>query len=215
MNTNPGMKRFVLDRSVYQRRITARMIPSESSQGYFQVRRSTFYCLSALKIAIATDSLRRLHFYDENMLAVENYFAALIDHFACFDDSAKTWTLRIFFLFLDGDARVNRVTYKDRFGETQPVISVSESNRIDLTRRQSDSDRERHRSVGDALTEWGLARELRVHMMGKEVAGVTGMQNEISLGNGPPRGLSLDPDDVVIEVFDFFRLCSLDVFQSS
>jgi len=136
-----------------------------------------FFSLDALRIATATDSLRRLHFYDENMLAIEHYFAALIDHFACFDDSAKTWTLRVFFLSLDCDARVNRVAYKDRFGETQPVISVSESNRVDLAGRQSDSDCERHCSVRDALTERGLARELRVHMMGKEVAGVTGMQN--------------------------------------
>src|ERR1700720_603991 len=188
------------------------MIPSESFQGCFQIRPSTFSRLSALKIATATDLLRRLHFYDENMLAVEHHFAALIDHFACFDDSAKTWTLRVFFLSLDCDARVDRVSYKDRFRETQPVISVSECNRIDLACCQSDSNRERHGSVSDALTERGLTRKLRVHMMGKEVAGVTGMQNEISLGNGPSRGLSLGPYNVVLEVFDFFhRLCSLDV----
>src|ERR1700757_2444074 len=215
MNTNPGMNRFVLDRSVYQRRITARMIPSESSQGCFQIRPSTFSRLSALKIATATDLPRRLHFYDENMLAVEHRFAALIDHFACFDDPAKTWPFRVFFLSLDCDARVNRVAYKDRFRETQPVVSVSECNRIDLARRQSDSNRERHGSVSDALTEQGLTRELRVHMMGKEVARVPGMQNEISLGKGPSRGLSLGPDDVVLEVFDFFHyLCSPTSFKA-
>ncbi len=154
--------------------------------------------------------------YDQNVLAVENYIATLIDDFACFHDSAEARTLRIFFFSLDCDARVDRIAYENRLWENAcRVISVSERYRIGLTGRQPDSDRERHCSVSDALAERSLSREFRVHVMRKEISGVAGVYDDIGLRDGPARGFSLRADGVVLEIFDFFHapVVSLDPFQ--
>src|ERR1700685_4598824 len=104
------------------------------------------------------------------MLAIHDDFAALIDYFARFDHATGIRTLGVWLLFFDRDARVNRVADKNGLRKAQAVVSVSESDGVDLAGGEADANRKRHRPVGDALAEGGFAREFRVHVMWKVVS---------------------------------------------
>src|SRR5205823_2547169 len=70
---------------------------------------------------------------------------------------------------------------------------------------QADADGEGHGAVGDALTERRGFGELRVQVMGEEIAAVAGVDDEIGLGDGPAGGGAGGADDVVFVVERLFH----------
>src|SRR5579863_9133266 len=104
------------------------------------------------------------------MFAVHDDLITLVNNFARFDHSATIWALGVCLFVFDGDARVDRVTDKNGLRKAQAVISISECDRVELASAQTDANSKRHRAVGDALAEGGIAREFRVHMMWEVVS---------------------------------------------
>ena len=106
-------------------------------------------------------------------------------------DAAGIRPFRIVFLGGDGDAGADGVADEDRLDEAQPVVAIGESDRVDQGRRQPDADREDHRAMRDALAERRRLRELRIHVVREEIAGMAGMHDEVGLGDGAAGGRAL------------------------
>ena len=135
------------------------------------------------------------------MFAIHDDFAALVDYFAGFDHATAILTLAVRLLFFDRDARVDRIADEHRFRKAQAVVSVGESDGVDLAGAEADSDGERHRAVGDALAEGGFAREFGVHVMWEIISGVARVKDNIGFRNRAAGSISLRTDCVIFEVF--------------
>jgi hypothetical protein len=137
------------------------------------------------------------------VFAIHDDLAALVDYFTGFDHATAIGALGVWLLFFNGDARVDRIADEHRFRKAQAVVSVSESDGIDLAGGEADSDGERHRAVGDALAEGSFARKFGVHVMWEIISGVAGVEDDIGFRNRAAGSISLGPDCVIFEVFRF------------
>src|SRR5579862_8236882 len=108
------------------------------------------------------------------MLANENGFAGLIGDFEHFDDDAMARAPRVIALLLDRRPSADRVADEDRLDEPEPVVAVRHRARIDRARRRADADAEDKRAVGHAALEVLRRAPYRIHVMGKEIAGLAG-----------------------------------------
>src|ERR1700739_3137815 len=127
----------------------------------------------------------------------------LIDYLARFDYPTVIRALTVWLFFFERDARVDCVADENRFRKAQAVVSVGESNRVDLAGGQADSNGERHGPVGDALAERGFAREFRVHVMREVISGMTGVEHNIGFRNRAAGSISLCANCVILEIFRF------------
>src|SRR5271154_3474430 len=134
-------------------------------------------------MAASCDARRRFPLDDQDVLAIHDDFAVLVDYFARFDHATGIRALGVWLLFFDRDSRVNRVTDKNGLRKAQAVVSVSESDGIDLAGGEADSDGERHRAVGDALAEGSFTRKFRVHVVREIISRVAGVEDNVGFGN--------------------------------
>lgn len=104
-----------------------------------------------------------------------------------------TRALGIVPLLFNRDLCFKRVPDEHRFNEPKPVISISESRRVDVVRGEADADGKDESSMSDALAKWSLPGKLSVHVMRKEVSRVAGVDDDIGLCDGSPRGDPLRP----------------------
>src|ERR1700722_4728375 len=156
------------------------MIPGEPFESNSQTN------LRASRSIFRDRSSSRPLLRQQNVLAIENDFIPLVQHFTGLHNATQTFALRILLLFLDGDTSAQRVSDENRLGETQLVITVGEGGWIDLARREPDADGEGHGAVSDALAKSGPAGKLRVDVMREVISRVPGMNDHIGLGNGTP-----------------------------
>src|SRR4029077_15321240 len=63
--------------------------------------------------------------------------------------------------------------------------------------------------MGNPLAELGLACKLGINVMRKKISRVSGMDDDIGLGDGAPRGHTLTPHFVVLEIFRHSRPITL------
>jgi len=148
-------------------------------------------------------------FSQQNVLAIQDYFITLVEHFAGLYDAPQPFPLRVVLLVFDRDASAQRVSDEDRFRKPQFVISIRESNRIDVTRGKSDANGKGHGAVRDPLPKRCSPGELRVNVMWEVVSRVTRMSDNICLGDGTSRGDSLRADYVIFEVFCSHHRCTV------
>src|SRR5580700_2581975 len=127
----------------------------------------------------------------------------LIDYLARFDHPTVIRALTVWLFFSERDARVDCVADENRFRKAQAVVSVRESNRVDLAGGQADSNGERHGPVGDALAERGFAREFRVDVMRKVISGMAGVENHVGFGNRAAGSIARCADGIIFEVIRF------------
>ena len=135
----------------------------------------------------------------EQMIAGKHGLLALIENFQALNDETH---IRSFVgpLFGDGDLAANGVADEDGFDEAEPIVPVGKGEGVDVPRSHADGDAEDKRAVGDALTEILGFAPLGVHVMGIEVAGLPGVEDDVGLGDGAAQGLPFFALGVILEM---------------
>ena len=203
LDFNFGILLFVFGNSSEQGGITAGMIPGEPFEGNSHTNLRAFR-----NVFFFAESSGQTLLGQQNVLAIQNHFVALVQHLTGLNHATQPLALRVFLFLLDGDSSPQRVSDENRLGETQFVISVGEGDGIDLTRRETDADRKGHGAVCYTLTKVSLTGKLRIDVMRKVISGVSGMNDDISLGNRASRGDSLRADYIIFEVLGSRHGCT-------
>src|SRR5277367_1122828 len=103
------------------------------------------------------------------MFADEHGLAALICDLQCFYDDSVSGAFGVVTFLFDGDRSANCVADEDRLDESQSVVAIAHSLRIDYTSCKANANREDERAMRHPLTEGLGTAPLGVHVMGKEV----------------------------------------------
>jgi hypothetical protein len=85
---------------------------------------------------------------------------------------------------------VKRIANEDGLNEVQPVESVREGFRIDITRSQTHRNSENQSTVRDASAEFLPPTPLSVHVMRIEIAALASVHDDVSFGYSPAQGFA-------------------------
>jgi hypothetical protein len=124
------------------------------------------------------------------MFADEHGFAALVRDLQRFYDDSVSGPFGVVAFLFDGDRSANCVADENRFDESQSIVAVTHSLRIDYPSRKANTDREDERAMRHPLTERLGTAPLGVHVMGKEVTGLSGVEHNVGLGDSAAAGLA-------------------------
>ena len=94
--------------------------------------------------------------------------------------------------------------YYVKEGKNQLVIAVGEGHGVDDGRGHSYAHAEHQSAVGNALAEVRSLAPFCVHMMGEEIAGLTGVHHHVRLGNGTAHRLT-DSAHLIILIVNILK----------
>jgi len=124
------------------------------------------------------------------VLADEHRLPHLVDDFEQFDDDAVARASRMIALLLDRRFGPDGVADEYRLDEAQAIVAGGHGARIDVRRRHADADAEDERAMRHATLEVLRRAPLGVHVMGKEVAGLAGVGDDVGFGDRAPQRLA-------------------------
>ncbi len=139
-------------------------------------------------------------FHEQQVFAREDGFATLIEGLAGFNHDSVRGPFRVESFLLDRHNDVDRISDKHRLNETEAVVAIGHSPRIDGVRRESDGDAENQSAVRHALAKWLRAAPFGVHVVGVEIAGLAGVNDNIGLGDRPAARLAALIDRVILKI---------------
>src|SRR5580704_14666551 len=200
---------FVFAGSPDQRRVPAWVVPGKSLES--DCHKNSFARCARRSSSLSSQRLRGLGPLgrEKNVLAVHDDLVSLIQHLTSFHHAAVCRTFRILLFFLNRDPGAQRIPNEHGLGKAQLVVTVGERNRIDLAGCESDADGESHGAVGNSLAKLGLACKLGINVMREKISRVSGMDDDIGLGDGAPRGHTPSSHSIVLEIFRHSRAITL------
>jgi hypothetical protein len=131
------------------------------------------------------------------MFADHYQFPVLVMGFDGFGDQAVAWFF-VFGLVADPYGNFYRVTDKDGADKTQAFVSIGHGDFIDMIGRQSDGDTKNEGAMCDPFLKRLCLAPFFIHVMGKEITGLAGMEDDIRFRDGAAGRL---PDMVDVELF--------------
>lgn len=119
------------------------------------------------------------------MLARQYDVVVLVNDFEQVNQHPVGGPTGIIALVLDREADMDCVANKNRADKTDAVVAIGKRDWIDLRGRHPGTDTENQRTVGNALAKLIGLGPLGVHMMREKVSGLSGMGDNVALGNRP------------------------------
>ena len=126
------------------------------------------------------------------MLARQHDMAVLVDDFEQVNQHPVGGPPGIIALVFDRETDMDRIANKNRADKTNAVVAIRKRDWIDLRGRHSGTNAENQRTVGNALAKLIALGPLGVNMMWEKVSGLSGMGDNVALGNRPAPKVSRD-----------------------
>ena len=164
------------------------------------VREPTIWSCDDKRPALLSAFLGRASLHQGQMLTRQYDVAVLVNDFEQVNQHAVGGPPGIIAFVFDREADVDRVANKNRADKTDAVVAIGKRDRIDLRGRHPGTNTENQRAVGNALAKLIRLGPLGVHMVRKEVPGLSGMGDNIALGNRPTQGLARRASLVLFEI---------------
>jgi hypothetical protein len=134
------------------------------------------------------------------MLTYHHQFLALVEYFYQFSYQAVLGLLMVC-LILDGNSSCDGIANVYGSGKAQALVSVGHRHFIDHLRCKANAYRENERAVRYALFERLCFAPFFIHVVRKEITGLSCMQHNVRLGNRSAEGGALFARLKFVEVF--------------
>jgi len=133
------------------------------------------------------------------MIGDQDDLVTLINDFKRLDHDSMGSSLWVVTLFLDRNARADRVVQENWPDKSKAIVTITHRTRIDLSRRLPNANAEDKGSVGNALPERLRFAPFGVHVVRVEITCLPCMKDYISFRDRSPEGLARTSNLVILE----------------
>lgn len=124
------------------------------------------------------------------MFTDHDHFIMLVQHFQQLGYNAEPW-LFVIFQFFYSDGHLDGIADINRFSKADAVVAIGHGHYVDDIGGEANGNGENERAMRDPFFEWLCLTPLFIHMVRKEVAGLTCMDHDIRFRNGTTLRIAL------------------------